>query len=401
MSRFLVALLCFVAWLSAMVESASRRPRPFQAPAESSAVEKAPVEAPRPHRATPDRISAGSSAPSVHSATAVELPDGRLRAYWFGGTREGSADVAIWSAECEAGVWRAPRVAIDRAGVAAGVRRHLRKLGNPVALAHADGRVTLFVVSVSAGGWSGSAINRLVFSPDGRNVESANRLVASPLLNLGTLVRGAAVETGGGEVLLPAYHETVRKFPVLLRIGRDGRVLGRGGPAVRGELFQPWLLASDAGERDLFLRSGRGNAARIHHSRHDGAGWSEPVPLEIPNPNSAVSSLRLPDGAFLLAANPLPDTRERLALFRAPAPEGPWREILVLDTEAREADEMGEKRVEYSYPWLLLDRAGTVHVFYTWNRREIRHRRIEREEWVLASDPVDRPAAGNAKGGSE
>ena len=37
--------------------------------------------------------------PSVHSATAVELDGGRIRAYWFGGSREGARDVSIWTAE--------------------------------------------------------------------------------------------------------------------------------------------------------------------------------------------------------------------------------------------------------------------------------------------------------------
>jgi len=179
-------------------------------------------------------------------------------------------------------------------------------------------------------------------------------------------------------MLLPAYHETVKKFPMLLRI-REGRVLGRGGPSVHGDLFQPWVVAGHGAALDLFLRSGEGADAKIHVSRLDGspgADWSDPVPIPIPNPNAGISALSLPGGDFLLAANPQPDSRETLVLFRAPSVRGPWNRVFTVDTEEREPDEADLARVEYSYPWLLLDRSGTVHLFYTWNRREIRHWRF-------------------------
>lgn len=166
-NRVALASLCLVAWIAAMMESASRReagpgsgPTPPVAP---------PVQNEAP--AVTSRLSVGSPAASVHSATAVELPDGTIRAYWFGGSREGASDVAKWTAELVGGGWSPPRVAVDRDLVARGTRRYLRKLGNPVAHVGEDGRVTLYVVSVSLGGWSGSAINRLVFAPDGKRVE--------------------------------------------------------------------------------------------------------------------------------------------------------------------------------------------------------------------------------------
>ena len=50
-------------------------------------------------------------------------------------------------------------------GTAQGVNRYIRKLGNPVVTRDAAGRIWLFYVSVSVGGWSGSAINASDTSP--------------------------------------------------------------------------------------------------------------------------------------------------------------------------------------------------------------------------------------------
>jgi predicted neuraminidase len=382
--RLFLAGVLLLSWGLAIRESASRR-------SPDLLISERPVSMPSALSDTPasmSRISTGSPAPSVHSATAVELPDGTIRAFWFGGSREGASDVAIWSADRTGGTWSAPRVAVDRDLVARGTRRYVRKLGNPVAYVSPHGALHLFVVSVSFGGWSGSAVNHLAYGP-GDSVVSVNRLIASPVLNLGTLVRGAALPDPRGGILLPAYHETVKKFPLLLRIEK-GRVVGREGPVVRGDLFQPAVVAGAGSAMELFLRSGEGAEAKIHYSHHDGTAgsdWSGPKPISIPNPNAGISALRLPGGDFLLAANPDSDSRENLVLFRAPAAEGPWRRVFTVDTAAREPDETDLPRVEYSYPWLMLDRSGTGHLFYTWNRREIRH-------WCFGQDAINGKEGG-------
>jgi len=381
MSRLLVTIFCFTGWAVAMMESISRR--------ESSSRETAkPGALPSPlteHPPVTSRISLGSPALSVHSATAVEMPDGTIRAYWFGGSREGASDVAIWTSDFIGGTWSVPRVAVNRDLVAQRTRRYIRKLGNPVAHVDENGEVTLFVVSVSFGGWSGSAINRLVFAPDGKRLVSVNRLVASPLLNLGTLVRGAAVSEGSGQVLLPAYHEMVKKFPLLLRIAPDGRVVTRGGPTVRGHLFQPWMINGEGDRAEIFLRRGEGKEAKVFFSRREGDEWSAPVTIPVLNPNSGISAVRLADGGVLLAANPESDSRSRLVLLRADDPAGPWETVFTVDTEVREEDERAFKHLEYSYPWLMADRKGVVHLYYTWNRREIRHLSIGQERLVKGS----------------
>jgi predicted neuraminidase len=46
--------------------------------------------------------------PQAHASTLVELSNGDLMAAWFGGTKEGAPDVAIWGAVRSNGRWSTP-----------------------------------------------------------------------------------------------------------------------------------------------------------------------------------------------------------------------------------------------------------------------------------------------------
>lgn len=378
--NILSGVFCLVGLLAAYLESSRRS-------LEGAKIRLAPQAAQRlsdrPAQILP--VSTGSPAPAVHAASAVVLPDGRIRAFWFAGSKEGAADVAIWSAEFANESWGQAQIVLDRETLAWGTRRFIRKLGNPVIHLNDDGRLHLYVVSVSLGGWSGSAINRVVYRNDTcREIDHIDRLIASPVLNLGTLVRGTIFEQENGQDVLPAYHESFRKFPQILRVGRDGRVTHRQTVKVRGKLFQPWALAREGGELEMFLRRGEGTEARVFHasSSEGGGKWSEPQALETENPNSGVSVIRLDDGSYLKAANPNAERRSELVLMRSQSAAGPWHPVFEVDNAERQADEKHFRRVEYSYPWLMIDQEGIIHLFYTWNRREIRHFRIGQRQLI-------------------
>ena len=46
--------------------------------------------------------------PECHASTIVETSPGEFFAAWFGGTKEGAKDVAIWGARLKDGQWGAP-----------------------------------------------------------------------------------------------------------------------------------------------------------------------------------------------------------------------------------------------------------------------------------------------------
>ena len=165
----------------------------------------------------------------THAASLVELGDGRIRAFWFSGSREGAQDVEIRSAVFDPAknLWGAEHSVADRAGTQRALLRYVKKLGNPVALRAADGTLWLFYVTVSLGGWAGSSITAITSKDDGATWSPARRLITSPFINISTLVKGTPFFYSDGSMGLPVYHEFIGKFGELLRIASDGEIIDK------------------------------------------------------------------------------------------------------------------------------------------------------------------------------
>jgi predicted neuraminidase len=315
-----------------------------------------------------------STAPSVHSATAIELADGRLRAFWYGGTREGASDVAIYTSvySPRGETWEPERALVSRESAQRPLQRYLRKLGNPVVGRDRTGRIWLFFVSVSVGGWAGSAINAMVSTDEGETWGPPRRLISSPFLNISTLVRGPLVQLSDGTIALPVYHEFLGKFGELLRVDAEGHVIGKTRLSWGQSSLQPVIVPRSETEAVAFMRYAGDPPARILviRTRDAGAHWSEPVKTAFPNPNAAVGSVLLAGGPLLLAFNNAEENREDLSLALSSDFGASWRVARRLEGESL----LPRAPVpEYSYPWVVQDRAGNVHVLYTWGRSRIKH----------------------------
>ncbi|HEY7700397.1 MAG TPA: sialidase family protein [Vicinamibacteria bacterium] len=318
------------------------------------------------------RIVSAESPPSVHSATAVEISRGRVRAFWYGGTREGAKDVSLYTAVFDplASAWSPPEVAVTREETARDVGRYIKKLGNPVVARDPRGRLWLFYVSVSVGGWSGSAVNFRISEDEGASWGEARRLVSSPLLNLGTLVRGPAIAFEDGTLGLPVYHELLGKFGELLRISPEGDVLDKIRLSHGRSSLQPVVVPLSALDAIAFLRSSGWSPRRVLSvaTRDGGRSWSELAPTVLPNPDAAVAALRTSGGEVVIAFNDSAVDRSKLKL--AVSRDGGSRfEILGVV----EPPELSEEPPELAYPWLLETSDRSLHLLYSWNRRRIVH----------------------------
>ncbi len=314
---------------------------------------------------------------AVHSGTLTQLSDGSLLAAWFGGTREGAGDVKIYLArkQPDSTLWSTPVVIASREETSGDLKRHIDKLGNPILFADSRGRVWLFYVTVSFGGWSGSSITLRHSDDAGATWSVAKRLVTSPFLNVSTLVKGSPVECEGGQIVLPVYHEFLRKFAEALILDSDGSVVSKIRLSPDGRVIQPWLVPLDSTRSRAFYRqSGHPDRMVMTNSVSSifDAECGSLETTQLPNSNSAISVVRRPNGEFLMACNPLDRGRDVLSLATS-RDGGDWTVIQEIDR----SDPSGQ----VSYPYLIQGSPGEYHLIYTWMREKMRYACFN-EQWL-------------------
>ncbi len=315
-----------------------------------------------------------TAAPSAHAVALAELADDRIAAAWFAGTREGAADVAVWYATLGAEGWSAPRAIATREGTAAATLAYARKVGNPVL--HAEGeRLHLWFVSVALGGWAGSALNHAVSIDGGANWSLPTRLQTSPFLNISTLGRAPPVALADGGLGLPVYHEFIAKHGEWLRLAPTGGVIDKVRMPQNRRTLQPAVAVLDESHALAILRDNDAGPGRIRVATtvDGGKHWPAADALPLPNPNSSVAMLRLKSGRLLIAGNG-ESGRNQLVLWLSDDAGKNWRTAATVESDA-------DPQAEYSYPALLQDRDGRVHLAYTWRRQGIKHA-VFSEAWL-------------------
>jgi predicted neuraminidase len=318
----------------------------------------------------------------VHSATQVKLSNGNMRAFWYGGEREGAKDVSIFTAELnsETNEWLDERVLIERRDMSQQLVIYLRKLGNPVSMRDGEGRIWLFFVSVSVGGWSGSSINFITSDDDGQDWSKPTRLITSPIFNLSTLIKGAPFLYADGSIGLPVYHELTGKFGELLRLSPEGKVLDKQRLTSGRSALQPILLPSNENSAVVYLRNATGAAdSTLFETRTADGGqtWSAATLSELPNPNSAIAGVSLSGGKLLLVGNSIHAGRNNLSLLASTNDGQTWHLVHEIEQEKNTV----ETKYRFSYPALRQSSDGDYHVLYTANRKHIKHVRFN-QRWL-------------------
>ena len=319
--------------------------------------------------------------PAAHASALVALPAthaSTLLAFWFAGDRESAPNVQIAMSALDraTGIWSPARMVVDRWEVAQQLGFGIRRLGNPVAWVDGQGQVHLFVVATGLGGWAAGRVLHLQQAAPTPQTPWAWKATAvlplSWLWNTSYLVRTAPLPLADGGMVLPAYFELARKYPVAVRLDAQGVLLGMVPISTQGQMLQPALLAM--GERDwlAFMRDG-GPEGRIRMARSadGGAHWSDAGDLPLDNPNASVATLTAGD-QHLLVYNPRKIGRNELRM--ASSADGRlWSTVLDLEN--------GPLGHEYSYPAMAMA-DGQLWVSYTDQRQSIAWQRFT---WVGTS----------------
>jgi predicted neuraminidase len=349
---------------------------------------------------------------STHAASLVELSDGRIRAFWFAGSREGAEDVEIRSAVFDPAknLWGPEQSIANREGTQYSLLRYVKKLGNPVAQRAPDGTLWLFYVTVSLGGWAGSSITAITSVDDGATWSPARRLITSPFINISTLIKGTPFLYSDGTMGVPVYHEFIGKFGEMLRISGSGEIIDKQRLSSGKSTLQPVMLIKNPQQALVLMRRSGSSPKRVIATTTDDAGqhWSEPAKTALHNPDAAISGVALPDGKILVVLNDTEEGRDALSLVVSADDGVTWKTVYQLEDQRGQPTDLahylqatGESTkatdasitdasvyarsaqrnkceeqscgFEFSYPYLIQTHNGDFHLVYTWNRSFIKH----------------------------
>lgn len=352
-----------------------------------------------------------------HASFLHMRPDGSLICAWFGGSLEGKSDISIYASVLASGAaaWGPPqRLSHDA--------HHSEQ--NPVLFQAPDGRLILFHTAQPSGNQDECRIRMAEITSDSAD---PTRLTADEghylELPRGCFVRAPLVIRADGAWLLPIFR-CIPRPGQKWNGSHDTAAVGisdDGGASWRlEELDQSigcvHMSPVSLGRTDLvaFFRRRQADFVYRTHSVDDGRTWSVPAPTDLPNNNSSIAAIALGDGRVAVICNPVnaaasPDRRTSLydelgeeddrpeadptggcapiwGVPRAPvavciSSDGgltfPRRiEIENGPGTCLSNDSTDGRNKEMSYPWLLADPDGTLHIAYTYHRRAIKYVRL-------------------------
>jgi predicted neuraminidase len=361
----------------------------------------------RLHVSPSGRVDAFLPSPMVqnHAANLHFLPDGRLACVWFGGTMEGMGDISVYMSTLGPEGWSEARRLSDDP---------TRSEQNPVLFTSPDGAVWLFHTSQPGGRQDECEIVARVSQDNGESFGPARRIGDFR----GVFVRQPVRLGPAGEWLLPGFR------CVTPAAGRWTGDIDSAVMLVSRDQGQNWQaaevpdslgavhmnpVAPIAEGMPAFYRDRYAQWVKRSLSTDGGLTWTSPQPTDLPNNNSSLQATRLSDGRIAMVLNPISAAQSdarRASLYDeieggdevqavTPGPKAIWGiprapmtlalssdngisfpQRIEIDTGSGHAlsnnSAAGVNR-ELSYPSILQDAEGRLHIAYTYHRRAIRY----------------------------
>jgi predicted neuraminidase len=353
-SRVLVVVGCAI---TIMAVDLAQRPvavAPALAVVPAVSVKGQPVRAASLQRVAMGDVPMPAGTAAAHASSLLPMPassPAALSLFWFSGERESGPLVQIAATQWDraTGRWLEPRFVVNRHEMGRQLGHGIRRLGNPVAWADADGRVHLFVVATGWGGWAASRVLHLRQSSASNDLqalafEPVRVLPLSWLWNTSFLVRNAVVPLQDGGTVLPVHFELGLKYPAAVRLNAEGEFAGLARMSRLTHQLQPTVVVRSPTDWIALMRDARHNGQITAVQTSDGGvHWRDLPDLPLGNPDAAVATFGLSAKEVLLAHNPRPEGRARLDLSRS---------ANGLDWTLQQTLRSGGPDAEFSYPAL-------------------------------------------------
>lgn len=314
--------------------------------------------------------------PNCHATTVLPLPDGTVITAWFGGTKEGTSDVDIWYSRRDENGWSEPKTVC--------YKKHIPHW-NPVLFLRENGEVILyFKVGKNIPPWRTFAA---ISTDGGRTFGKPFELVSGDRSGGRGPVKNKCIRLSDGRILAPASTE-LRGWYCFVDTSFDDGLTWKKSEKIKTErtapilnslnaftsnlipMIQPTLWESENGKVHMLTRTPVGKAYRSDSDDY-GETWCQAYPTVLPNNNSGLDVVKVPDGSLYLLSNPVSENwgeRSPLTLQKSTDNGETWETVLTLEEEKIDS--------EFSYPSIHYLN-GSLYVPYTYERLNVAFWKID------------------------
>ncbi len=306
-----------------------------------------------------------------HSSSLIEVSPGVLCAVWKGGPGKGKSNVdikqniGIWFSLFTKGQWSQPEEIVQSINSVCWSPVLHKGLNGELVLFYRIGMDPRHTISLCKRSFdNGLSWSKEEILPAG----IMGPIKSKPLTdNEGSLICGSSVEVGAPE---DEFKATACWIEIL-----SGEQWSKYGPLEipdkRFGCIEPALFFTQDGTlkllcRDRSNRVGAEGWIWISESKDLGKTWSKLTKTNLPNPDSGIEVLVLPNNNILLIYNNSHTNRYPLSVALSTDSGDSWSLLFNIEEESGE------------FPSAAIDSQGYVHVSYAWtppgkNQRQVKH----------------------------